>query len=342
MQVDQQRRAQLQHVRTHRANHELPDLGDARSVHVGGQQQEHQQRVEEHRGDGLGVDEAVLDAVAHRVQRASVAEQRVSEDAYARRVRHNAQNVSTEAVHERRAMENVRDVGQGEEEDRQTYDNDHIRNPIRHPLATARIKEDQTRQTAVHGKRAEVEVFITAAHTFRAQDATSTPTGRRGAARVVADPPMTAVGTVFRATETETHEDAIRVDLVLRRRAADLTQLAVLAQQTAHRGNGCSEHNARSFVGSSTRDLVNAVQRLLVHDDDRGPRHNLHRHRTHAAPRLDHHLARLEHDVLVLQRRHLAVETQPTQRHAAFAALGAPELGEVVPRPLVPVAGVVD
>lgn len=114
-------------MRTHRADHELPDLGDARAVHVGGEQQEHQERVQE---DGLhGAFRAYkpgLDAEAHRVQRARVAEQGVREDADARRVHHDAQDVGAKQVDERGPVEDVRDVGHTEEEDRETRGSDYV------------------------------------------------------------------------------------------------------------------------------------------------------------------------------------------------------------------------
>jgi len=158
--------------------------------------------------------------------------------------------------------------------------------------------------------------------------------------RVVADHALAALLAEVGALETHADGRAVAPELLLRRDAAQLAHLAVPAQQPAHRRDRRREDVARGLAG--LLDLVDAVHRLLVHDHHRRSRHDLHGEGADALPGLDHHLARLEHHVLVLERRHLAVQPQPAQRHAPFPALGATQLRHAVPLPVGPPFGVVD
>ena len=122
MQAGQELRPQLKNVRAHRADHKLPNLREARAVHVGRQQEERQDRVDEERrldhGRGGGSaptngKKPILDAEARRVKRARVAQQGVRQHADARGMHGDAQHVSAERVHERRPVEDVREVRKG-------------------------------------------------------------------------------------------------------------------------------------------------------------------------------------------------------------------------------------
>ena len=120
-----------------------------------------------------------------------------------------------------------------------------------------------------------------------------------------------------------------------------LTLSALAALKARHCGDGLRKDPA---APSSVWDLtlLHAVQCALVHDDDPGAAHNLEVQWTGELAGLQHGLARFEYNVLGFHGRHLAVDPEPAQRHAAFTAAGASQRRQKVTPILRPALRVVE
>ena len=138
-------------------------------------------------------------------------------------------------------------------------------------------------------------------------------------ARMVLQAPLAAHNTLLNTHGTGADPAAVALDavgVVLGLLPARLAPLALPAQQSRHRGDGLDKDIALALARDVT--LLDAVECALVHDDDTGAADDLEVERLDKLAGLEHGFARFEDDVLGLHGRNLAVDAQPTERHAAF------------------------
>ena len=78
------------------------------------------------------------------------------------------------------------------------------------------------------------------------------------------DLPFSTLGAIIGASETKPDKIAVASDFFFRGSPANLTQLAILAQQTTHSRDRCCEYVTHCLVAFD--HLVNARHRFLEHD----------------------------------------------------------------------------
>ena len=121
---------------------------------------------------------------------------------------------------------------------------------------------------------------------------------------------------------------------------ADGAHGAILANEASHGGDGPGEHPLLSLALNIA--LLDAIHRLLVHDDHIGTADKLDDRWVGESIGLEHRFPRLEGHILMLHRRNSAIEAQSAKGHASFSTRGTAKRRKIVRVPIGPAFGVVN